>query len=175
MVPPCSDRISRVPPYSWSRRLVSHTGLSPTMAALSRAFCCRTSRHWPGPRSLAATEGVSIDVHSFGYLDVSVPRVRFLTLCIQIKIPLTNSGDRSPDCSGKRSPGSVKVGFPIRKFSDQSLLAAPRDLTQRATSFIASYRQGIHQTPFLRLISTMLMHGERFARSNRSLNLANRP
>ena len=30
------------------------------------------------------------------------------------------------------------VGFPIRKFPDQSLLAAPRDLSQRATSFIAS-------------------------------------
>ena len=34
--------------------------------------------HWPGPRSLAATDGVSVDVLSFGYLDVSVPRVRFL-------------------------------------------------------------------------------------------------
>jgi hypothetical protein len=45
------------------------------------------------------------------------------------------------------------VGFPIRKFTDQSLLAAPRDLSQRAASFIASQCQGIHQTPFLRLIS----------------------
>ena len=35
-------------------------------------------------------------------------------------------------------------GFPIRKFTDQNLLAVPRDLSQRATSFIASYRQGIH-------------------------------
>src|SRR6056297_2630819 len=31
-----------------------------------------------GPRSLAATRGVSIDFLSSGYLDVSVPRVRFL-------------------------------------------------------------------------------------------------
>lgn len=46
------------------------------------------------------------------------------------------------------------VGFPIRKFTDQSLLAAPRDLSQRATSFIASQCQGIHQMPFRRLIST---------------------
>ena len=45
------------------------------------------------------------------------------------------------------------VGFPIRKFTDQSLLAAPRDLSQRATSFIASQCQGIHQMPFRRLIS----------------------
>ena len=45
-----------------------------------------------------------------------------------------------------------QVGFPIRKSSDQSLFAAPRSLSQRITSFIASDRQGIHQTPFLRLI-----------------------
>ena len=31
---------------------------------------------WPGPRSLATTNGVSVDVLSSGYLDVSVPRVR---------------------------------------------------------------------------------------------------
>ena len=44
------------------------------------------------------------------------------------------------------------VGFPIRKFTDHSLLAAPRDLSQRATSFIASQCQGIHQMPLRRLI-----------------------
>lgn len=38
-----------------------------------------------GPRSLAATRGVSVDFLSSGYLDVSVLRVRFLTLCIQVK------------------------------------------------------------------------------------------
>ena len=43
------------------------------------------------------------------------------------------------------------VGFPIRKSPDQSLLAAPRGLSQRATSFIASRCQGIHQMPFSRL------------------------
>ena len=36
------------------------------------------------PRSLAATQGISIDFFSFGYLDVSVPQVRLITLCIQI-------------------------------------------------------------------------------------------
>ncbi len=40
------------------------------------------------------------------------------------------------------------VGFPIRTFTDQSLIAAPRDLSQRTTSFIASDCQGIHQLPF---------------------------
>jgi hypothetical protein len=45
------------------------------------------------------------------------------------------------------------VGCPIRKSSDHSLLAAPRGLSQRATSFIASQCQGIHQMPLRRLIS----------------------
>ncbi len=46
----------------------------------------------------------------------------------------------------------LEVGCPIRKFSDQSLFAAPRDLSQRTTSFIASQRQGIRQIPFRHLI-----------------------
>ncbi len=35
---------------------------------------------------------------------------------------------------------------------DQSLFSAPHRLSQSTTSFIASYCQGIHQTPFSRLI-----------------------
>ncbi len=45
-------------------------------------------------------------------------------------------------------------GFPIRKSTDQSLLAAPHGLSQRATSFIASLCQGIHQMPLRRLNPT---------------------
>ncbi len=40
------------------------------------------------------------------------------------------------------------MGCPIRTSRDQSLLAAPPGFSQRATSFIASWRQGIHQMPF---------------------------
>lgn len=46
------------------------------------------------------------------------------------------------------------VGCPIRKSTDQSLLAAPHGLSQRAASFIASQCQGIHQMPFIRLFYT---------------------
>ncbi len=42
--------------------------------------------HWPGPRSLVTTNGVSVDVLSFGYLDISVPRVRLST-------PMYSGGD----------------------------------------------------------------------------------
>ena len=41
------------------------------------------------------------------------------------------------------------VGCPIRRSLAQSLLAAPQGFSQRATSFIASWRQGIHQMPLL--------------------------
>ena|GEM_PF-1312945 len=38
---------------------------------------------WASPRSLAATKGISVDFFSYGYLDVSVPRVRSDGLWIQ--------------------------------------------------------------------------------------------
>ena len=43
------------------------TWLSHTMAPLSRGFRLCTQNHWPGPRSLATTNGVSVDVLSSGY------------------------------------------------------------------------------------------------------------
>ena len=43
---------------------------------------------------------------------------------------------------------SLRRGFPIRTSADQRSLASPRGFSQRATSFIASWRQGIHRTPF---------------------------
>ena len=58
------------------------------MARLSRRFRFLTFGHWPGPRSLATTNGVSVDVLSSGYLDVSVRRVCFLHLCIQCRMTL---------------------------------------------------------------------------------------
>src|SRR4029450_172908 len=40
-------------------------------------------------------------------------------------------------------------GFPIRTSSDRRLLAPPRSFTHPATSFIGSWRQGIHPVPFV--------------------------
>src|SRR5277367_1123748 len=135
MVPPCSDRVSRAPPYSRTLLGITDTGLSPAMADLSRSFSLSKQGHWPGPRSLATTNGVSVDVLSSGYLDVSVRRVRLPNLWIQFGITL-------------------RWGFPIRKSTDQCLLSAPHSLLQSATSFIASQCQGIHEMPLLRLILT---------------------
>jgi hypothetical protein len=38
----------------------THTGLSPAVAALSRAFCLSSKSHWPVPLSLATTDGISL-------------------------------------------------------------------------------------------------------------------
>jgi len=71
-------------------RYLTSTGLSPAMADLSRSFDFMSRQHWPSPCSLATTKGVSVDVLSYGYWDVSVPRVRFMNLCIQFIIPFNN-------------------------------------------------------------------------------------
>ena len=66
---------------------ISCTGLSPTTVELSRTFHYNIKDLRPGPRSLAATYGISVDFFSSGYLDVSVPRVSLTYLCIQYEIP----------------------------------------------------------------------------------------
>ena len=52
-----------------------------------------------------------------------------------------------PMYSGKGTTPLRMAGFPIRKSPDQRLLATPRSLSQLTTSFIASYRLGIHRVP----------------------------
>ncbi len=51
---------------------------------------------------------------------------------------------------------SLEVGCPIRKYTDQSLFAAPHVLSQRTTSFIASQHQGIHRIPLRHLIALII-------------------
>ena len=86
---------------------ISRTGLSPSVAGLSRPFRCRIRYHLQAPPvSLAATSRISVDVFSCSYLDVSVRCVRLRELCIHSVIPLK------------------EVSFLIRTFVDQGLLAS---------------------------------------------------
>ena len=76
----------------WSM-IFTYTGLSPSTAALSKAFqfitrpiaqsynpnIAVTTLVWANPRSLATTSGITFVFFSSGYLDVSVLRVRFLS------------------------------------------------------------------------------------------------
>ena len=95
MVPPTSDQVSRVWPYS------GYCALSSVFAYMTFTFSGGPSHTillksqilnavhtpeillllvWPLPRSLATTYGISVDVSSLPYLDVSVQAVPFIHL-----------------------------------------------------------------------------------------------
>ena len=147
MVPPCSDRISRVPPYS-NGSFITSTGLSPALAALPNAFEFHVLHGLVRVRSPLLTESRLMSFPT-GTEMFQFPAFALEDLCVQSTSTRSPSPSTTP--KGRRRHG-CQVGFPIRKFPDQRVLSPPRDLSQSATSFIASCRQGIHQTPLSRLI-----------------------
>ena len=94
MVPPVSRRVSRVLRYSGSSLTAFSFGYGaltlygrPSHAVRLDSSSLRQSlplrinpKVWPPPRSLATTCGISVDVSSSSYLDVSVQTVPFLHL-----------------------------------------------------------------------------------------------
>ena len=101
MVPPSSDQVSRVWPYS------GYCAAAPVFAYMTLTFfggpshalrltvtvlkAVRTPKVflpsvWPLPRSLATTYGISVDVSSSPYLDVSVQVVPSAYLWIQYAV-----------------------------------------------------------------------------------------
>ena len=96
VVHPCSHRVSRVRRYSgYSLSVFSFAyGTLTLCGRLSHAVQLDTSDHdaspnprnperplvWPPPRSLATTSGISVDVFSSPYLDVSVQAVPYVLL-----------------------------------------------------------------------------------------------
>ena len=96
MVPPTSHRVSRVLRYSGSRLsdfTFDYVALTlyrrPSHAVRLVTYDHDASPNpkdpegplvWPTPRSLATTSGISVDVFSCPYLDVSVQGVPHLTL-----------------------------------------------------------------------------------------------
>ena len=101
MVPACSIKVSRVSMYSGSCSVISlfAYGAFTLSGWLSQNHSAKLSRSimqsephgartmvWALPRSLAATYGIDVSFSSSGYLDVSVPRVPFLTLWIGVRI-----------------------------------------------------------------------------------------
>ena len=143
MGPPASHRISRVPRYSGTDYLFSPslTGLSPSLALLSRSFRSATFRCrlpstpdvrrppvWPLASSLATTKAIEFSFFSSGYLDVSLPRVPSYEPMDSVH------GDRA----------LPRPGFPIRISMDQCLLAAPHGFSQLIASFVGNQCPGIH-------------------------------
>ena len=102
MVPPSSDQVSRVWPYSGSCvavRIFTYVTLTlfgwPSHAIRLTTQVLKAVHTPEGfllpvcplPRSLATTNGISFDVSSSPYLDVSVQAVPLLYLWIQYRIP----------------------------------------------------------------------------------------
>ena len=111
MVPPSSHRISRArrySGYSWSISLfvyetVTLCGVSSHTLQLNYVvpYTVQTPKVllpsvWPAPLSLATTQGISVDVFSSPYLDVSVQAVPPVYLWIQYTVTGLDSGRVSP-------------------------------------------------------------------------------
>ena len=144
MVPPDSDRIPPVPPYSGycqvykNFRIQGYHLILPTFPGNSTNFyksftqsynpkLAVTTLVWAVSRSLATTWEIIIIFFSSAYLDVSVQRVRLLFQ----GYPVFNG-----------------MGCPIRVSADRFVLADPRGFSQLATPFVAYRTQGIPRAPF---------------------------
>jgi hypothetical protein len=119
-------------PGPWS----SPTGLSPSMAGRSSRTSADVTRRvcgsyypaatrttvWALPRSLAATEGISVDFS-----------------CLRVLRCFSSPGS----LAFRRDRHRWRPGFPIRAPRDQSVCAAPPGLSQLTAPFIAFVCQGI--------------------------------
>jgi hypothetical protein len=129
VVPPRSDRVSRAPPYSRTSCALRLRGYHPLRPAFpDHSASTHKATGLFRFRSPLLAESLLMSVppgtEMFQFPGFASPAYRF---------------------SGQYPIG---VGCPIRTSTDQRLLAAPRGFSQRATSFIASWCQGIHRMPF---------------------------
>ena len=133
MVPPCSDRVTRVPPYSISRRDGFRVrGYHPLWRHFPEASASHSRRFWAVPVSLIATRGISVDFFSSGYLDISVPRVRLVHLCIQCTIANKLAGFPHSDIPGSKSVCRLPEAY--RRLRRPSSPSAAKAFTRCACS-----------------------------------------
>ena len=90
--------------------------------------------HWPGPRSLATTNGVSVDVLSSRYLDVSVPWV-----CLK---PPILFGGLIPSLDNRKSKTKRRVS----DAQSSGLSRGPWSCNPRPRSWSSGYRRWV--SPF---------------------------
>ena len=125
---------------------ISPTGLSPSMAGHSMP--CRLFLKIPhrGPATPPGKPGgLGFSAFARRYL-----RNHICFLFLRVLRCFTSPGVAPPPYEFRRQrSGIAGTGFPIRRSPDQSVFAAPRSLSQLATSFIAPWCQGIRRAPFL--------------------------
>ena len=143
MVPPYSHRVSRVRRYSgygWLSRPFVYGALTlydaPSHALQLKPnipFAVQTPGVllplvWPPPRSLATTDGISVDVFSSPYLDVSVQAVPHVHLWIQCTLTeYCSAGFPHSDIHGSSACFRLTVAFrrSLRPSSALSAKASP--------------------------------------------------
>ena len=102
-------------------------GYHPLRPAFPGRFRFGFEKHWPNPRSLATTSGVSVDVLSSRYLDVSVPWVRFKPLWIQGSIPSSDPPSCNHTIADALTRQRVEGGFPHSEILGSKLVrSSPR-------------------------------------------------
>ena len=141
-------------------RSLSPTGLSPTMACRSRAVRLAIDLVTPpGPRRVPMIDSYNPTPETAAAYHAglvwAIP-VSLATTKGMISFPPATemfqfAGLPPPGLFGSaRSDWALpQPGFPIRTSPDHCLLATPRSFSQPATSFIGSWRQGIHPVPFV--------------------------
>ena len=139
-------------------RSLSPTGLSPSMAGRSRA--ARLAIDLVTPRGPCRAPMIdSYNTHS----ETAATYHAELVWALPVSLATTQGIFSSPPATemfqfaGLPPPGLFgsarsdwalpQPGFPIRTSPDRCLLATPRSFSQPATSFIGSWRQGIHPVP----------------------------
>ena len=154
MVSADSRRVSRAPRYSGTRfesSSFSSTCLSHSMEPLSRGLRLTTGLVTLLLRALQPPLDPKVNrVWAMSDFARHYSRNHYCFLFLWVLRWFTSPGSLVPDY-GFIGPlyGFTVQGFPIRKSPDQSLLAAPRGLSQLATSFIACFCQGIHHAPLV--------------------------
>ena len=137
----CQVLLRNILGFHW----ISNTGLSPSMARLSRRF------FYPLEYHIGVLQPRQDKSRRFGLFRFRSP---LLTESHSLSFPPPTKMFQFSGCdfnilfySDINSCLLRQLGFPIRKSPDQSVFAAPRSLSQLTTSFIASYLQGIHLLP----------------------------
>jgi hypothetical protein len=99
---------------------------------------------WALPLSLAATDGIDVSFFSCGYLDVSVPHVRSLRLCIQRRVMAEANGLPHSEIPG--STLGYQLLWAYRRFPR---LSSPSDA--EASTTCSTQLDHIDRTPMFTL------------------------